>query len=320
MKKTLLILLAGLLLPSSTALIQAQEGRGSGHLTCTVVDETGKTVEGASILLNYINANRSLQTTTNKKGQFGFLGLGKGLIKITTKKEGYIPNESQMQISGVSNNPEARLVLQKIPTAAQDSSDESRDTFARANSLFEKMQYEQALNLYRELAQKNPVLYKIGIYIGNCLSELREYDQALAEYQKVLDIVAKETPDLKGSVTAAQAYAGIGDIYLRQEKYKEAEVNFRKSIEIQPADPALAYNIAEIMFAQNKVDEAEKYYLLAVQIKPEWPKSYLKLAYVSLNKGLIDKAVEYLKKFCEIGKDDPKYAEGQALLEILQKK
>jgi hypothetical protein len=59
---------------------------------------------------------------------------------------------------------------------------------------------------------------------------------------------------------------------------------------------------------------------MAVQIKSDWPKPYLKLAYVSLNKGQTDKAVEYLNKFCQIGKDDPKFAEGKALLDLLQKK
>ena len=39
-----------------------------------------------------------------------------------------------------------------------------------------------------------------------------------------------------------------------------------------------------------------------------------------MNRGQMDKAVEHLEKFCEIGKDDPKFPEGTALLDLLQKK
>lgn len=308
---------AAIMLMAAATFIQAQEGRGGGRLTGTVVDEKGDAIEGATVTLKYVEFNYQLQTMSNKKGQWGFIGLGKGAVQVTGVLEGYASATTQQPISGVALNPEIHLVLKKGTGAAGD---ENRDAILRANELFENRKYEEALTLYQEFAQKNPTMYKIGIYIANCKTEMREYEEALAEYQKVLAEITKETPDLKGNATAALAYAGIGDAYLRQEKFKEAEENFRRSIDIQPGDAALPYNVAEIMFVQNKVDDAEKYYQMAVQIKPEWPKPYLKLAYVSLNKGQTDKALEYLKKFREVGKDDPNFAEAQALFELLQKK
>jgi tetratricopeptide (TPR) repeat protein len=306
-----------IMLLAAAMFIQAQEGRGGGRLTGTVVDEKGDAIEGATVTLKYIEFNYQLQTKSNKKGQWGLIGLGKGTIQVTGELEGYASATTQQPISGVATNPEIRLVLKKGTGAAGD---ENRDAILRANEMFDNRQYEEALKLYQEFAQKNPTNYKIGIYIANCKTEMGEYEDALAEYQKVLAEITKETPDLKGNATAALTYAGIGDAYLRQQKFKEAEENFRRSIDIQPGDPALPYNVAEIMFVQNKVDDAEKYYQMAVQIKPEWPKPYLKLAYVAMNKGQMDKALDFLKKYCEIGIDDPKFAEGKALLDLLQKK
>jgi tetratricopeptide (TPR) repeat protein len=297
--------------------LQAQEGRGSGRLTGTVVDENGTPLENVKIILKYTEFSNVRETNSNSKGLWGFLGLGKGVVQITGELEGYTGALMQQRISGVSPNPDVRLVLKKGLVAVGDT---TKDAILSAHELFDKRQYEEALALYLDFAQKHPSNFSIGIYIARCKIELNQYEEAQAEFKKVLDAVSVETPDLKGNVTAAQVYAGIGDIYLRQEKFKLAGENFRRSIEIQPGDPALPYNVAEIMFAQNKPDEAEKYYLLATQIKPDWPKPYLKLAYVSLNKGQMDKAVEYLKKFCEVGKDDPKFPEGQALLDTLQKK
>lgn len=314
--------IAAAMLLAAATFIQAQEGRGNGRMTGTVVDEKGKTVDGAKVTLEYIEVNRKVETVTNSKGLWGFIGLGKGLVKLTAEKEGYTPGIYNLPepISGANRNPDVRLVVYSPQAPSDNSPNENRDTFLRAGSLFDNRQYTEALALYREFAQKNPTMYKVGVNIANCQVELREYEPALAEYQKVLEAVSRENPDLKGNIAAAQVYTGIGNLYLRQEKFKEAEENFRRSIDILPTDPVLPFNVAEIMFAQNKIAEAEKYYMLAVQINPTWPKSYLKLAYVWLNKGDMAKAVEYLKKFCELGKDDPKLAEAQAVLESLQKK
>lgn len=310
--------LAGALLLAAASALPAQEGRGNGRLSGTVVDENGAPLENVTITLKYMEFNNTRQVKSNPKGQWGFLGLGKGAVQVTGELEGYAPAATQQMVSGARPNPDLHLVLRK--GAAAPVSDPARDAIVRAHELFDQRQYEEALALYQEFAQKNPANYQVGVYIANCKTELGNYSEAMAEFERVLAEVTKETPELKGNATASLVFAGIGDVYLRQQKFKEAEENFKRSIEIQPGDPALPYNVAEIMFAQNKPEEAEKYYQLAIQIKPEWPKPYLKLAYVAMNRGLMDKAVEYLKKFCEIGKDDPKFAEGQALLELLQKK
>ncbi len=309
--------LAAALLLTASMTLTAQEGRGNGRLTGTIVDEKGAPLVNATITLKYMEFNNTRQTKSNANGQWGFLALGRGVVQVTGEMEGYASSVTQQPISGVAPNPEIRIVLQKGSGVAGDP---NRDAILRAHEMFDKRQYEEALTLYQEFAQKNPANYQIGVYIANCKTELGAYDEAMAEFQKVLAEVTKETPELKGNATAALVFAGIGDIHLRQENFKLAVENFQRSIDIQPGDPALPYNVAEIMFARGKVDEAEKYYELAIQIKPAWPKPYLKLAYVAMNRGQMDKAVAHLKKFCEIGKDEPNFAEGQALLDLLQKK
>jgi Flp pilus assembly protein TadD len=309
-------LAAALLLAASIA-VQAQEGRGNGRLTGTVVDENGAPLVNATITLKYMEFNNVRQTKSNIKGQWGFLALGKGVVQVIGEMEGYASSITQQPVSGVAPNPEIRIVLKKGTGVAGDP---NRDAILRAHELFDKRQYEEALVLYQEFAQKNPANYQIGVYIANCKTELGNYDDAMAEFQKVLAEVTKETPELKGNATAALVFASIGDIHLRRENFKLAVENFQRSIDIQPGDPALPYNVAEIMFAREKVDEAEKYYQLAITIKPAWPKPYLKLAYVAMNRGQMDKAVEHLKKFVEIGTAEPNFEEGKALLDLLQKK
>jgi tetratricopeptide (TPR) repeat protein len=288
-----------------------QEGRGSGRLTGIVVDEAGNPIEGALIILQYLQFSYKLTALSNPKGQWGFIGLGKGVISITTAKEGFLPSTIQLEVSGVKKNPEPKIILKKATgnTAAEGLSDSFKERLLQGNALFEQKKFAEALAFYQEFVDKNPSLYKVRLNVANCYMELQEYDQAIVEYQKVLDGMNAEAPDKRDNKLMAQVYAGIGDAYMRQNKFKEAEQYFKKSIDIDPADHALAYNVAEIMMQANNADEAIRYYEMAIRIKPDWPKSYLKLGYAWLNKGNNQKAVESFSKFVEISPpDDPDVA------------
>jgi len=302
--------------------IYSQEGRGSGRLTGTVVDEAGKPVEGALITLEYLQFTNKLTAVSNAKGQWGFIGLGKGVISITTAKEGFSPSTIQLEVSGVKKNPEPKIILKRVTgnVAAEGLSDGSKELLLQGNALFEQKKFAEALALYQQFIDKYPSLYKIGLNVANCYMELQEYDKAIAEYQKVLDGLNAEAADKKDPKLTAQVFSGIGDAYMRQNKFKEAEQYFKKSIEIDPADHALAYNVAEIMMQAGNADEAIRYYEMAIRIKPDWPKSYLKLGYAWLNRGNTQKAVESFTKFVETSPpDDPDVALAKDIIKKISK-
>lgn len=311
-----------LLLTLSGPGIYSQEGRGSGRLTGTVVDEAGKPVEGALITLEYLQFTNKLTAVSNAKGQWGFIGLGKGAISLTTSKEGFVPSTIQLEVSGVKRNPEPKIILKKAAgnAAAEGLSESSKEMLLQGNALFEQKKFAEAMVLYQAFIDKYPSLYKVRLNVANCLMELQEYDKAIAEYQKVLDGLNGEAPGKKDDKLTAQVYAGIGDAYMRQNKFKEAEQYFKKSIEIDPAEHALAYNVAEIMMQAGNADEAIRYYEMAIRIKPDWPKSYLKLGYAWLNKGNTQKAVESFTKFVETSPpDDPDVALAKDIIKKISK-
>jgi len=304
--------------------LYSQEGRGAGRLTGTVVDEAGNPIDKASILLQYSQFTNKLTAVSNSKGQWGFIGLGKGAVTVTASKEGFIPAFIQLEVSGVSKNPEKKIVLQKAAgnAPAEGISDSSKEWLLQGNALFEQKKFVEALALYQGFLDKYPMLYKVRLNLANCHIELQEYDKAIAEYQKVLEGLNAdaEAAEKKDNKLLAQLYAGIGDANMRQNKFKEAEQYFKKSIDIDPADHALAYNVAEIMMQAGNVDEAIRYYETAIRIKPDWPKSYLKLGYAWLNKGNNLKALESFNKLVEISPpDDPDVALAKDIIKKISK-
>lgn len=323
MKKNRFAVYAALLILAFSAYgLYSQEGRGRGRLTGSVVDEAGSPIEGAKITLQYLNFSNTKTAISNNKGQWGFIGLGPGEITITAEKEGFIESVIQLQVSGVKNNPVQKIVMQKITgnSTIPGISDSSKDMLLQGNVLFEEGKFAAALALYQEFVSKNPKLYQVRLNVGNCYMELQEYDKAIVEYQKILEELNAEAADKRDNKLKAQLYASIGDAYLRQDKFKEAEEYFLKSIDIDLTDHALAYNVAEIMMNANNTDEAIRYYEMAIRIKPDWPKSYLKLGYAWLNKGDNQKAIDAFNKLIKIGHpDDPDVALAKEIIKSLSK-
>ncbi len=302
---------------SFSSAMAAQEGSGEGRLKGYVIDTDKNPIEGAKVTLEYQKYNRKLVTTTNKKGKFSFLGLGGGDVRISAEKEGFVLGGNQTHLSSIIKNPTQYIKLKRISEVKpeEDPIAALKDEFTQAIALFNERKFEDALELFQSFQQKKPGMYKIGINIANCYLELQRYEEAIEELQKVLDKIKAENPELEGNKTAAQIFATIGDIYMRQDQLKKAEEYFKKSIEIDKSDHALAYNIAEILFVGGKTDESITYYNLAIKIKPDWPNSYKQIGYAYLNKGDIKKAIEMFQKFLKLDPDSP---EAPGLKEVIK--
>lgn len=193
--------------------------------------------------------------------------------------------------------------------------------YLKGEKLYNQEEYEKALDVFKEFVEKQPDLYEARVSMGNCYIKLKQYDKAIQEFEFVLDKLEEEKEDLKGNETAASIYASLGELYMDKNDFDRAKDYFEKSIDIDPSDHALSYNVAEILFNSNKIDEAIQYYQLTAEIKPDWPNSYLKLGYCYLNKGEMRKAIDYLNKFVELSpQDDPQVNAVKNLIKQLEKK
>lgn len=296
-----------LLLALGPSGLDSQEGRGQGRLSGVVVDEEGNLLEGVKVTLRYEEFTNTMDTVSNAQGQFRFIGLGRGTITLILEKEGFVQLAVPMQISGLRSNPQPKITLKK-PAGGEAPvlSDAARETLVQANTLYDQGQFKTAETLYRDLVDQNPALYQIRLNLANTLMELQDYERAEDEYRKVLEGLNAEPEDKRDGKSIAQVYASIGETYLSRNKLQEAEEHFIKSLEINPSDPALPFNVAEILMQSGDADKAIRYYDMALGIKPDWPKAYLKLGYAWLNKGDNAKAVDCFKKVIAAAPaDDP---------------
>jgi Tfp pilus assembly protein PilF len=305
------------LLIASPALAQA--GRGTARMGGVVVDKDGKPIASAKVTAVFDQPGGSMfETTTDKKGEFAFIGVGTGPWSVTASAKGYLPVTISCQVSQLAKNPKLKIQMQQEAKGSGVVQDEtSFQTLEQGNQFFKDGKYDTARAMYEDFLGKNPGAYQVLLNIGDCYREKGDYDKALENYNKLIDQAKSDTA--MGKTMGAKGLAAVGLCYLKQNKMAESQDYFKKSIEMAPQDENLPYNVAEIYFSNQQIDEAVRYYEMAIQIKPDWADPYLRLAYAYLNKGDMAKAAENLEKFIKLEPNTERTVQAKNILETIKK-
>jgi tetratricopeptide (TPR) repeat protein len=303
----------------AAGLAVAQAGRGTARMNGVVLDPAGKPVIGAKVTAVFTQSGGStFETTTDKKGEFTFMGVGTGNWDVTVDAKGYLPVTQRIATSQLNKNPKATIKLEKKAEGTGIVQDEATfQVLEEGNAFFKDGKYDTALMMYEEFMGKNPGAYQVLLNIGDCHREKGEYDKAIETYNQLITQSASDMT--MGKTLGAKGLAAIGLCYLRQNKIPEAQDYFKRSIELAPQDENLPYNVAEIYFSNGQADEAIRYFEMAIQIKPDWPDPYLRVAYAYLNKGDIPKAIENLEKFIKLEPATERTAQAKSILDAIKK-
>ncbi len=300
----------------------AQAGRGVGRLGGLVLDEKDNPIQGAKVVITYVQdvgGGLKLDATTNKKGEWSFIGLGSGKWSVMVTANGYAPYTQEVTVSQLEKNPRIIIKLKKATGGTSIIQDEaSLELLDQGNQFFKDGKYDTALAMYQQFYEKNPAAYQILLNIGDCYREKGEIDKAMETYNKVLELAKGD--QAMGITMTAKTLAAIGLVYLRQNNLEEATKYFKQSVDTAPQDEVVAFNVGEVFFTNQQLDEAQKYFELASKIKPDWPEPYLKLGYVFLNKNDIPKAIESFEKFLKVEpQDSSRVAMVQQILQAIKK-
>lgn len=307
----LVVLVASLALPAF-----AQAGRGKGRLKGVVVDDAGNPLADVRVRMEFEKDGLKDETITNKKGEWNFIGLGTGGVTLYASATGYLDAMTQVRVQQLEPNPPVTLTLRVDREKKARLKDEtSLQALDQGTALFNERKFAEALAVFEKFAAENPTVFQIHFNIGDCHRESGDFDKAAAEYNLAL-AAARDAAD---TIMQAKGLSALGELFLRQDKFKEAQELFKQSIALSPKDEVLAYNVAEICFANNKSDEALQYYQLAAQIKPDWSEPHVKVGYVWLNKGDIAKAIDSFNMFLKLAPQSDQAPAIQALVDSLNK-
>jgi tetratricopeptide (TPR) repeat protein len=164
---------------------------------------------------------------------------------------------------------------------------------------------QRALKFLAEARRRFPGAPEIVYYLAIAQREAKQIQQAVATFEEVLHDAEL---DEDNEIVNAKFYFNYGATAEQAGLYEKAADLLRKSIALDPANAAEAYNYLGYMWADHNMhlDEAEEMIKHALEIEPN-NGSYLdSLGWVEFRKGKFDQALaDLLRAAKNIEHDDP---------------
>ena len=162
-----------------------------------------------------------------------------------------------------------------------------------AQRAFENEEWQEALRLYRTLAEKAPDLPIVHIGAGDAAAKLKDYPTAITAFQRALrHLSTKQHADITVARLQSVVQAKLATAYHRNKQLDEADIWFQKAVKGAGEDAPVAWYVAlgQIETERGNLEQARRYYIVAVQLHPETTAAYNNLGHVLLKLNRIDEA------------------------------
>ncbi len=285
-----------------------QEHKGQGRLTGYVFDEQGNPLEGVRVKLFSLRTQSGFEVTSDKSGKWVAAWIRGGGWNIDFEKFGYLPRKISVEVQEMGRNPEIKISLKKAEGLVV--TDELKDLLMKGNELFEQKKYEEAILQYQEILQKYPEAYIIHKNIGNCYFQQEKYEEAEKEYQKILE---KDPQNADAIILIGNTYANRGQNDIAMEWY--GKISFD-----QIEDAVVLYNLGTNYYNHSRFEEALKYYQRAVELQKDFLDAIYQLGLTYINLAKTNEAIQAFENYLKIDAESPRADQVRGFLEYLRKK
>ena len=184
------------------------------------------------------------------------------------------------------------LLLFEIPSRAF----KLEDQFVKVGNYWELRDKDNPLLIHKRirLLDRKGLIAAIAINRGYAYKSKGEYDRAVLEYNKAIEIDPRFN----------MSYNNLGNIYRNKGEYDRAILDFTKAIEIDPKD-AIAYtNRGRAFYDKGKYDRAIKDHTKAIELNPKFTEAHNNRAGAYFIKGEYDHAILDFTKAIMIDPND----------------
>ncbi len=160
----------------------------------SVKDGNGRPVRGAVITAeNPDQAPARLTATSNDKGQFGFLGIRRGVWTFSVEAPGFETVRVRRSVApGTRQEPiDVRLTKSSAPVALPldgIKGDDLQQRIDRAEMLAAQGDLDSAIAAWRDLLTRVPALTSIYLRIGVLYERKPDIDRAIEAYRQLLQL------------------------------------------------------------------------------------------------------------------------------------
>jgi len=302
---------------------------------------TGQVIQGAVITIEGIDMRRKYEVKTDKKGRFVHAGIPlTGRYKLIVRKEGYQPDGEReakpgfnmADESGIKNfalvpgqaggkldfemTPEEKAKQEKERQEGQKKQADIavlKQFFDQGVAAAQIGQYEQAIELFKQAAEKGPDQPAVWANLASAYSKLKQFDPAIEAYNKAIALKADEPSFYQNLGTI---YSEKGDIPKSKELYEKAAA---LAVALDPKSAATQYyNIGVTYINSGSTAEAETALRKALEYDANHPEAHYQLALTLLgDTAKTPEAIDHLKKYIEVAPNGPNAEVAKELIKQL---
>jgi len=152
----------------------------------------------------------------------------------------------------------------------------------------------------QQLAREAPFSYQVHLLNAEALETQGKWDEAAAEYRKILEI----NPMLPG-VHARLGRALISKPQPSPEVVAQAKKNFEDELEIDPRNASAEYVLGELARNDNDLSAATRHYTRATSLDAGFAEAYLGLGMSLVSSKRFAEAIPPLEKYEKMAADSP---------------
>src|SRR6185436_11466831 len=251
----------------------------TGNMKGKVVDVDGKPVVGATISIDRVGITQHFEVKTDKNGQFLHAGLPTSNYKVSVIRDGKtVATNENVRVNFGGDTP----VDFDLKNARAGGSDEERKkiaeekakadatkaSFEAARTALAAKNYDEAIRLFKESAEKDPTQHVIFANLADAYSQARKYDDSAAAYKKAIELKPDE----------AAYYNNLGITLGNAGKIDEATQNLQKAAELNPAGAGQSYyNLGAVLTNRGRTKEAADAFKKAIEFNPQMAAAYYQL-------------------------------------------
>jgi tetratricopeptide (TPR) repeat protein len=279
----------------------------TGNISGKVVDTDGKPMTGVTISIDRLSITQHFEVKTDNKGQFLHAGLPTGQYKVAVMKDGKALMTNDRVTVSFGGDAKADFDLKNAKAAAAaGASDEERKkiaeerakaeatkaSFEGARAALAAKNYDEAIRLFKEAAEKDPTQHVIFANMADAYSQAKKYDDSAAAYKKAIELKPDEAP----------YYNNLGIALGNAGKIDEATQNLQKAAELNPAGAGQSYyNLGAVLTNKGRTKEASEAFKKAIEFNPQMASAYYQLGISYFGApDTIPQAIPVLEKFLSL--------------------
>jgi len=183
-----------------------------------------------------------------------------------------------------------------------------------ARNLAKNDQYNDAVNVTKTWADKNPKNIAVRQFLGDLYMRGGDNDKARQQYEDMLAIKDNITKK-----TALHAHNNLAMVYLADNQDKKALGHAQRALDIAPNNPAIIDTYAQVLMKQGQAEKAVNHFNQALALLPTTDrKNRSAFTLGKANALVLSGQKEQARKILErLIKDDPDFSQMAAVKQLL---